>query len=296
MKILYISNSIIPSKTANSINVIKMCQAFADNNHEVTLLAPDKKIKHDQIIDDIYDYYGVKKNFNIKKLWYPNIKGGIFFYILSICFFLFLNKNFNLVYGRFLHGCYLATLFKINVIFESHVPDFEKKNYRNIFFENLIKSKYFKNLIVISQELKNIYLKKNYLNNKKIKVAHDGADIALKNNIKKNLLGNKNNLKVGYVGHLYKGKGMEIIEALAHKVDTDIEFHIIGGINQDIKKWTNKINSKNVFFYGHVAHNEVGKYLNALDVCLVPNQKIVLAFGSNQDGMNISDFTSPLKV
>ena len=61
MKILYISNSIIPSKTANSINVIKMCQAFADNNHEVTLLAPDKKIKHDQIIDDIYDYYGVKK-------------------------------------------------------------------------------------------------------------------------------------------------------------------------------------------------------------------------------------------
>ena len=41
---------------------------------------------------------------------------------------------------------------------------------------------------------------------------------------------------------------MEIIEALAHKVDTDIEFHIIGGINQDIKKWTNKINSKNVFF------------------------------------------------
>ena len=97
------------------------------------------------------------------------------------------------------------------------------------------------------------------------------------------------------MGHLYKGKGMEIIEALAHKVDTDIEFHIIGGINQDIKKWTNKINSKNVF-YGHVAHNEVGKYLNALDVCLVPNQKIVLAFGSNQDGMNISDFTSPLKV
>ena len=36
--------------------------------------------------------------------------------------------------------------------------------------------------------------------------------------------------------------------------------------------------------------------MNALDVCLVPNQKIVLAFGSNQDGMNISDFTSPLKV
>ena len=45
MKILYISNSIIPSRTANSIHVMKMCQAFADNGHEVVLLAPDKKNK-----------------------------------------------------------------------------------------------------------------------------------------------------------------------------------------------------------------------------------------------------------
>jgi hypothetical protein len=43
MKILYISNSTIPSRTANSIHVIKMCHAFADNGHEVILLAPDKK-------------------------------------------------------------------------------------------------------------------------------------------------------------------------------------------------------------------------------------------------------------
>lgn len=296
MKILYISNSIIPSKTANSINVMKMCQAFVDNNHEVTLLAPNKKNKHDKIVDDIYKYYGVKKNFTIKKLWYPNIKGGIFFYILSICFFLLLNKNFDFVYGRFLHGCYLATLLKKNVMFESHIPDFETSNFRNKFFENLIKSKYFISLIVISQALKIMYLEKNYLNNEKIQVAHDGADGALDKNIKINLLGNKNNLKVGYVGHLHRGKGIEVIEALARRVDSDVEFHIIGGIDPDIKKWKDKINSEKVFFYGHVAHNEVGKYLNALDVCLLPNQKIVLAFGSSQNGMNISKFTSPLKL
>mgnify|MGYP001195289087 FL=1 len=48
MKILYISNSIIPSRTANSIHVMKMCQAFADNGHEVILLAPDKKKKYEK--------------------------------------------------------------------------------------------------------------------------------------------------------------------------------------------------------------------------------------------------------
>ena len=39
MRILYISKSVIPSRTANSIHVMKMCEAFADNGHEVILLA-----------------------------------------------------------------------------------------------------------------------------------------------------------------------------------------------------------------------------------------------------------------
>ena len=296
MKILYIANSIIPSKTANSINVMKMCQAFADNDHEVILLAPDKKNKYKKGVDDVFEYYGVKKNFLIKKLWYPDIKSGAFFYTLSIFFFLFFNKKFNLIYGRFLHGCYVATLLRNNVIFESHAPDYENKNHRVKIFENLIKSKYFKKLVVISQALKNMYLEKKYLNNEKIQVAHDGADEVVDLDTKRNLLGDKNKLKVGYVGHLYKGKGVEIISSLAKKVDSDVEFHIIGGLEKDIKIWKDKINSKNVFFYGHVAHKEVGNYINALDICLLPNQKVVLAFGSKQTGMNISDFTSPLKV
>ena len=45
MRILYISNSIIPSRTANSIHVMKMCQAMADNGHEVILIAPNQKKK-----------------------------------------------------------------------------------------------------------------------------------------------------------------------------------------------------------------------------------------------------------
>ena len=49
MRILYISKSIIPSRTANSINVMKMCQAFAENGHEVVLLAPNLKINMKKI-------------------------------------------------------------------------------------------------------------------------------------------------------------------------------------------------------------------------------------------------------
>lgn len=93
MKLIYISNSIIPSRMANSIHVMKMCQALADNGHEVVLLAPDRKEKYENNIDDIYEYYGVKKNFYIKKLFFPNIKGGAILYTLAIFFFLYLIKN-----------------------------------------------------------------------------------------------------------------------------------------------------------------------------------------------------------
>ena len=43
MKIVYISNSTIPSRAANSIHVMKVCQAFSDLGHEITLFASDKK-------------------------------------------------------------------------------------------------------------------------------------------------------------------------------------------------------------------------------------------------------------
>ena len=45
-----------------------------------------------------------------------------------------------------------------------------KKNYRNIFFENLIKSKYFKKSYSYFTRIKKYLFKKNYLNNEKLKL------------------------------------------------------------------------------------------------------------------------------
>ena len=296
MKILYISNSIIPSRTANSIHVMKMCQAFADNGHQVVLLAPNNKNKYEKGVDDVFDYYGVRKNFKIKKLWYPDLKSGTIFYTLTILIYLLINKKFDLVYGRFLHGCYFATLLKSETIFESHAPIYEEHKFTKKIFNLLIKSKYFKKLIVISQALKNMYLENTNLKTNNIDVIHDGADEVIDLSKKANLKGKKGNLKVGYVGHLYKGKGIEIIESIANKVSNGIEFHIIGGIEKDIIQWKQKIQNKNVFFYGYVPHKEVSDYINSLDVCLLPNQRVVLAHGAIGGGINISGYTSPLKL
>ena len=176
MKILYISKSIIPSRSANSIHVMKMCQAFADNGHEVTLLAPDVKNRYEKNVLNIYEYYGVKKNFHIKKLLHPNYKVGATLYIIAIFFYLLFNRGFELIYGRFLHGIFVATFFNNKVIYETHLPVSDKKDHRLMVLKKLIKSKNLLKMVVISKALKKIFLDEGYLNNHKIQVAHDGAD------------------------------------------------------------------------------------------------------------------------
>ena len=215
---------------------------------------------------------------------------------IGILIYLSFNKA-DLVYGRFVNGCYLSSLLGFNTILESHSPIWERSTLEVKLFSKLIEGKNFNKLVVISQALKNIYLKYGYLNEKRIQVAHDGADEVNDFNIKAELNGNENNLKIGYVGHLYQGKGMEVIEEIADKVPIDVDFHIIGGLIKDIDYWKSKITSKNVYFYGFVAQKEVSSYINSLDICILPNQKIVKTYNDGKkEGSNIGDFTSPLKM
>ena len=275
---------------------MKMCQAFADNGHEVTLLAPDIKEKYEKNVKDVYEHYGVKKNFDIKKLFHSNLKGGAFFYTIAIFFYLLINKRFDLVYGRFLHGIYVATLIKNKVIYETHLPASDKNNHRLTVFKKLIKSKYLKKMVVISQALKNIYLEKGFLNDNMVYVAHDGADIIENFNDKIKLYGSKDNLKVGYVGHLYKGRGIETIIECAKQLN-DMTFHLVGGLKEDIEYWKNyskNLNLDNIYFYGFVPPKETLKYRNSFDILLAPYAKKVSISGSSEG--DTSKFMSPLKI
>lgn len=294
MKILYISKSTIPSRTANSVHVMKMCQAFSDIGHDVVLLAPHQKSKYEEGVKDVFDYYGVKKNFTIKKLWHPALRVGSILYLLSIFFYLVCNRKFDLVFGRFLHGCFAGALLNHKVVFESHEDILSEKNNRSYIFKRLIKNKNFIKLIVISQALKDIYLKNEHLNSFKIEVAHDGADEVLDFNQKVELLGPKNTIKVGYVGHLYKGRGIDKIFEFALKLK-DMTFHIVGGLEEDIIYWKTycrNLKLNNVFFYGFVPPKETVKYRNSFDLVLAPYAKKVTIKGIG----DTSKFMSPIKI
>ena len=69
MKIVYFSYALIPSKTANSIHIMKMCNAFAQNGHEVVLIYPDSFGLEISGIEDVFEFYGVQNNFKTEKMF-----------------------------------------------------------------------------------------------------------------------------------------------------------------------------------------------------------------------------------
>lgn len=235
MKIIYLANSLIPSKTANSIHVMKMCQAFSKEGHEVTLIVPDFNNIREQDFNSVYDFYKVEPCFNIVPCPFIGIKGmGLLHSFYAMVRIKSLNPD--VVYGRDVISCSLAAMKGYRTFFESHSPIWEGSKVNYLFFKKMISQKSFKKLIVISKSLRHIYLEKGILSPDMIDVAHDGADEVDSFKEIYSCLGRKNTLQVGYVGHLYKGKGVEIVGAISTLLP-QVDFHIIGGFSKDIEYW-----------------------------------------------------------
>ena len=118
-------------------------------------------------------------------------------------------------------------------------------------------------------------------------MAHDGATTFVETS---KLLSDKN-IKVGYVGHLYKGRGIDIIIECANKLN-NVDFHVVGGSEKDIEYWKHISNDK-VHFHGFVPPSLVNKYINSFDILLAPYQNSVSVFGGKGD---TSKYMSPLKI
>lgn len=298
MKILYLSYSAIPSNMASSLQVMKMCNAFAHNGHKVLLLAPERPDIQQKDIEDVYKFYDVKNLFDIKRVKFMDkLLSSIFskkiVYSITIIKDI---KTYNpdLVYGRLIIGCFVAAFMGYNVILELHnkVPS----RFDRFLLKILKKSKKLKKLVAVTNTLRQYCMDNLKINEQKIYVIPSGTDEVV-NFDEKIDLKKREALQVGYVGNLYKGKGVEIIISLAEKLPK-VDFHIVGGTEKDISFWKAQCNLPNIYFHGFVPPYDLHKYINAFDICLLPNQKVV--FGSIQDKKNpkanIGDITSPLKM
>lgn len=294
MRILYLSSAILPSKFAHAIHVVKMANAFAQLGHKVLLSHYFESVEsYDK--SRIYDYYGVEDSFELcgRK---PNTSIKSLFSDKKILKKIVDEFNPDLIYGRHLMDIYLIRNYGYKFIFETHDVVFNSnininnKTFKKHLHKSILLSKNILSYILITQAQKGL-IEKFWKYKTKILVAPDAADEQPDFEPLEEFQVN-HRLKIGYIGHLYEGRGIELIYELSKRLPF-YDFFIFGGNTEDIKKWKNKTKEqKNLIFYGFIQPAKVYKYRNSCDILLAPYQKEVKVLSGN----DTSAYMSPLKI
>ncbi len=284
MKIIYIANSIIPSRSANSVQVIKMCEAFAKKDIEVELLIPFSLNNSFKKVD-IFDFYNIKKIFKIRKVPSLPWKGIALFYILAMLFSFF--KKNHIIYTRQIEAAMLSSICHKNFILEMHSDLIDGVD--RLFFRRISNSSYFLKLILISNYLRERFLLYGF-DGKKINVLPDGVDISVFRNERTK---KHKRIRIGYGGHLFSGRGIEIIEKLSTMMPL-IDFYLWGGTDRLVNYWKKRTEeNKNIYFKGFVSNIVVAKELANCDILVMPYQKEVAVYGNKGNTVN---WMSPMKM
>ncbi|MBU1176936.1 MAG: glycosyltransferase [Patescibacteria group bacterium] len=288
-KLIYIANARMPTEKAHGIQITKMCEAFAIQGLEVELVLP---WKFNKIKKSIFEYYDVKRNFKIKKIFsldlVPLNIPRICFWIQSLTFsisvfFYLLFKKIDIIYSRDSFTLFLLSFFKKNLICEIH-------NFPKNFFLHKRVFKKTKAIIVITNGLKDSLIKK-CIDENKILVAPDGVDLdKFDIDISKEEARKKLNLPldkkiVMYIGLFDKWKGHNTLLQASKLFNEETILVMIGGTEEQVKKL--KKEYPNVFFLGYLPYIDLPINQKAADVLVIPN--------SGKTAIS-KYYTSPLKL
>lgn len=292
MKIAYLSGSTIPSGTANSIHVIRMCTALAKRGHLVTLYA--RKLRDDQT--NPWDFYGIGEFFSLKRIPVPELPDRApvrkilraIRYSKLVANLASRGEKPDLFYGRDLMS--LARVAKVGVPFVYEVHEPPKNSIMQKLESKLFNVDQFSHVVAISEALRKEYLNRfSNLKPNRIIVAPDAASPIDINSTRRK--SSSDAFRVGYVGNLYPGRGIDILLKAAEGMP-EVEFHFVGGRREDLNKMGNFSIGGNTYFHGMVAPRQIPEVLLGFDALVAPYQRQVgLATGGDT-----SSWMSPLKI
>lgn len=294
MKLCYVANSRFPSERAHMTQIVQMCNAFAQNGHEVTLLVTDRKT---DILEDPQVYFGTNFLFTVVRISVPDIAGVSIRipHILRPATFLFQRlvfavrsavhirrESYAYVYGRDEWILWLLThLVQVPVVWESHEAKFSK-----VVRLLLAVSK---KLIVISEGIQSYYISQGVPEHT-ILVAHDAVDerffepLCAQSEARKLLGITSQKPVVMYIGGLEEWKGAQTLFASAKDEDR-FEVYAMGGKSHEKSAFEQKYPW--VHFLGFFPYRGLPQYQQAGDILVIPNSaKTALS----------AEYTSPLKL
>lgn len=283
MNIAYISAARIPSRTAQSIQVMRMAQAFSRLGHTVTLIVPSAPGD-----EDVYRYYGVEPSFAIKRLLRLRLRElGLLLWGYQAALGA---RRFtpDLVYGRQVHGCFFAALLGYPVMLEIHEPPITVLS--KGLLRRLVAMPRFTRLVTNSGALAKLLQREFDVPSDKILAAPNGAEDP--GEVLPRESHNGDRLQVGYVGQLYPGRGVDLILNIARECPW-ADFHLVGGREEDVGSWKSRSEGLgNVSLHGFVPPSRAEQYRQACDVLLAPYQRETFT----KSMRNQTCYMSPLKL
>lgn len=294
-QLTYISLSKIPSTTANSMQVMKMCQAFLQEGVGVTLYAPAQD--HARQITSLLDWYGLEEEIPIIRVSGNTRLRGHWYRVKAIS--MARANDTPLVFTRDIAIAALATGRGLPTLLEMH--DVPSTPANRFYFRTALRSRHLIRVIPISKALEEalLMLPGSTLERSRTRVLPDGVDLERFNTRPskeqaKDRLNLGDRPVIGYVGHLYRGRGMETMLELTRHLN-DCLFLIVGGTAEMIQGLKNSLaenNAPNVRVEGFIENRYLPTYLAACDALLMPYEKRVSVGG----GGDTSRFMSPMKM
>ncbi len=294
MKIAYIATSSIPSSTANSGQVMKVCQALTQLGHEVHLLIPGSGPLD---WEELTHHYGITTRFPITHI--DSIKALRRFDFIFSAMSQAKKLNVDAVYTRMLWVAVIAQLRRVPVILELH--DVPSGRLGRPLFLRYLNSNSKKLTVLITHALGKVIEKRFELTlpEKTMLVAPDGVDAeryqALPDAVEaRRQLGLKENLTAVYTGGFYKGRGLELLVELA-KAFPQVQFLWVGGKPEAVAGWKTVIDNlklENIQLTGFIANEQLPLYQAAGEILLMPFGKTI----AGSSGGNTAEVCSPLKM
>ncbi len=293
-KIVAIAGSQIPSDTANSIQVMKACNALVQLGHHLILLIPDFNLR--PLTFDFRSHYGIQTDFPIEWLASPNRRLFTWQAVRRA-------RRFkpDLIYTWFPQSAVFGLLHKIPTVFEIHLqPTGALGPAWHRLFATLRGRKRLASITRALVEILESRYKIRFTTDDVI-IAPNGvelerfASLPATPELARRALNLPLAPTVMCTGHLYAGRGANLFLALA-KAIPHAHFVWVGGRPEDVATWQQRAvteNISNLTFTGFIPNRDLPLYQSAADILLMPYSYSIMGSSGTADSARVA---SPMKM
>ncbi len=289
MRITYLASAAIPSASANSLQILKMCEAMVEEGHAVALVAPQTADATQATGDEVREHYGLRVAAALIRIDSPGFAGrrGLAWRMAGEA----KRMQPDLVYTRGVDIALASAWRELPVVLELH--QLPSGRLGPLYLRAFLHTRNCRRLVVITPRLLELLMASfPAARRAETIVAGDAYDdttyraLPEPRQARRALGIAMKGLVAGYFGSVVPGRGVETILAMARALP-QIQVLIAGGVERPAAEL-----SANVLWLGRIAPAKVALHQAACDILLMPYQAQVTVQGKG----DTAEIMSPLKL